>query len=92
MNDMNKVMFEIYRDPEFQGRYHVVYFTELDDQNRDKEIPCAMRGTNIFDGFLVGSNKDVAKSKIDKILKQLNEGINIPSESIQHILKDHLEV
>ena len=48
----DKVMFEIYRDAEFGRRYHVVYFTELDEHTKDKEINDAMRGEHVFDGYL----------------------------------------
>src|SRR3984893_4770315 len=42
--ESEKVMFEIYRELSFNRRYRVVYFTELDDHNRDGETTDSMRG------------------------------------------------
>ena len=36
--ESDKVMFEIYRETEYTGRYRVVYFTELQDHNKETEI------------------------------------------------------
>ena len=33
--DTKKVMFEIYREAEFSGRYKVVYFTELGEHDKE---------------------------------------------------------
>lgn len=49
--DTKKVMFEIYRDSDFNGKFKVVYFTELGEHDKEKEIEDAMRGEHIFDGF-----------------------------------------
>ena len=57
----DKVMFEIYREPEAAGRYRVVYFTELDEHNRELEINDAMRGEHVFDGYLRNHKKQEGK-------------------------------
>ena len=36
--ESDKVMFEIYKETEYTGRYRVVYFTELQDHNKETEI------------------------------------------------------
>jgi len=54
-------MFQIYREPSFNRRYRVVYFTELDDHNKESEINDAMRGEHIFDGYLRNYTKEEAK-------------------------------
>ena len=46
-------MFEIYRDIGYGGAYKVVYFTELGEHDKEKEIDDAMRGEHVFDGFLL---------------------------------------
>lgn len=42
--ESDKVMFEIYRETEYTGKYRVVYFTELQDHNKETEINHAMAG------------------------------------------------
>jgi hypothetical protein len=66
-------MFEIYREP-YQGRYRVVYFTELQDHNKETEINRAMAGDHFYDGFIRNYRKDQAKDAISRILDRLNEG------------------
>ena len=39
----DKIMFEIYKENIYSDRYRVVYFSELDDHNKDKEIDRAMK-------------------------------------------------
>ena len=48
----DKIMFEIYKENVYSGEYRVVYFSELDDHNKDKEIDRAMKGDHFFDGFI----------------------------------------
>ena len=69
-----KVMFQIYREPSFNRRYRVVYFTELDDHNRESEINDALRGEHIFDGYLRNYTKEDAKRVVAGILVRLNNG------------------
>ena len=57
--DTKKVMFEIYRDSDFGGRFKVVYFTELGEHDKETEIENAMRGQHIFDGFLLHRDESV---------------------------------
>lgn len=87
----SRVMFEIYRDPEFQGRHHVIFFTELNDHNRDKEIPKAIRGINIFDGFLTGDHREEANEKIKDILRALDNGESMTADQIREHLVKYIE-
>src|SRR5689334_7170547 len=48
----DKIMFEIYKDVARNGDYRVIYFTELDDHNREAEINRAANGEHIYDGFI----------------------------------------
>ena len=80
----DKVMFEIYR---FGGRYRVVYFTELDDHNRETEINDAMRGEHIFDGYLRNYTKQEAKRIVAMLLERLNAGEAVSQAEIATELK-----
>jgi hypothetical protein len=85
--ESDKVMFEIYRDPDSSGRHRVVYFTELDEHNKEKEINDAMRGDHIFDGYLRNFGKDEAKRAIARVLERLNAGEPLPAAEIERELK-----
>ena len=80
-------MFEIYRDSARGGSYRVVYFTELDEHNKEKEINDAMRGDHIFDGFLRTYNKEEAKRAVTQLLERLNRGETIGESEIATQLK-----
>jgi len=82
-----KVMFEIYRDPGSSGFYRVVYFTELDEHNKEKEINDAMRGDHIFDGFIRAFGKEEAKRAVAKMLERLNAGESLGRADIERELK-----
>jgi len=84
-------MFEIFREAEFNRRYHVIYFTELGNHDRDEEIPRAVMADHVFDGFLSGWRKDEAKFHIDGILARLNRGEEVSKEDIRSTLKPYLE-
>jgi len=88
--ESEKVMFEIYRDPEPHGRYHVVYFTELDEHNKEKEINDAMRGDHVFDGFFRNLSKEEAKRAVNAILERLNSGEKFVRAEVERELKSFL--
>jgi hypothetical protein len=85
--ESDKVMFEIYREPEFGRRYRVVYFTELDEHNKEKEINDAMRGEHIFDGYLRNYTKTEGKRILAGILERLNSGERLSAADIERDLK-----
>ena len=85
--ESQKIMFEIYRETPREGRYRVVYFTELDEHNKEKEINDAMRGEHIFDGFLRSHGKEEAKRIVGLILDRLNAGESLPPAEIERELK-----
>ena len=66
--ESDKVMFEIYRETEYTGPYRVVYFTELQDHNKESEINHALAGEHFFDGFIKNFGKDEAKEIISSLL------------------------
>ena len=88
--DTKKVMFEIYRETDFSGRYKVVYFTELGEHDKETEIADAMRGEHIFDGFLLHRERSQAKQVVEEILERLNRGESIGSLEIEQLLQPYL--
>ena len=90
MMESDKVMFEIYREATYTGQYRVVYFTELNDQNKEYEINRAMAGEHFYDGFIKNYRKDEAKEIIDGLIKRLNEGEKLTSTDIETALAKHL--
>ncbi|HUP03646.1 MAG TPA: hypothetical protein VMU19_06635 [Bryobacteraceae bacterium] len=83
-------MFEIYRETEYTGRYRVVYFTELQDHNKESEINRALAGEHFFDGFLKNQGKDDAKGIVESILSRLNDGERIDPTEVERALAKHL--
>ena len=76
-----QIMFEIYRDRTDEGEYRVVYFTELEEHNKDSEIGRAMAGEHFYDGFIPPDCRAQARSMISEILSRLNSGIPVtPSD------------
>lgn len=87
---VEKVMFEIYRDPAYGGRYRVVYFTELEDHNKEQEFNRALRGDHFFDGYLRGYGKHEGKQVIESFLERLNNGEKVPQAEVAQALKPYL--
>ena len=90
MTDTKKVMFEIYREASYSGRYKVVYFTELGEHDKETEIQEAMRGEHVFDGFLLHRERNQAKQIVDEILERLNRGEDIDPNTIEQNLQPYL--
>jgi hypothetical protein len=90
--ESDKVMFEIYRDAGYTGQYRVVYFTELQDHNKETEINHALSGEHFYDGFIREYKKEEAKTIIEGLVAKLNEGGRLTPKEIEHALGDHLAV
>ena len=88
--ESDKVMFEIYRETNYSGKYRVVYFTELQDHNKETEINHALTGEHFYDGFLKNYRKDEAKEIIAGILDRLNNGEKLGPQQIEAALGDHI--
>ena len=86
----DKLMFEIYRDDSYSDEFRVVFYTELDDHNRDVEINRAMAGENFFDGYILALKKDRAKQCLEGILERLNAGEDISPARVAEELADFL--
>jgi len=88
--EADKVMFEIYRETEYTGKYRVCYFTELQDHNKETEINHALAGEHFFDGFIRNFRKEEAKQIIDSILARLNSGERLEPTEAERALGEHL--
>ena len=83
-------MFEIYREGSYNRRYKVVYFTELNDHNKETEINRALAGDHFFDGFIVEAQKEEAKAIIDRAIERLNDGEALGPEEVASELSGYL--
>jgi thiaminase len=88
--ESDKVMFEIYRDPTYSGSYRVVYFTELNDHNRETEFNEALRGEHFYDGFIANYCKDEAKRIIGELLERLNRGDALSPKELSQALREFM--
>jgi hypothetical protein len=88
--ESEKTMFEIYRETAYSRQYRVVYFTELQDHNKESEINRAVAGEHFVDGFLKNYGKEEAKTVIDALLVRLNAGDNMSPDDFLHQLGDRL--
>lgn len=88
--EYQKVMFEIYREESYNRRFKVVYFSELNDHNKDVEITHALDGEHFFDGYLRESTKKEAKKVIAEVIDRLNDGEQIGPDQVERDLADYL--
>ena len=89
-NYKGKIMFEIYKEKAYTGEYRVVYFSELDDHNKDIEIDRAMKGDHFFDGFILTLKKERAMKQIEDIVYRLNEGETLDDQYLKKQLEEVL--
>lgn len=88
--ESEKTMFEIYRETAYSGNYRVVYFTELQDHNKEAEINHAMAGEHFFDGYLKNFGKEDAKRIIETLLARLNGGEKLTPGQVRQELAGYL--
>lgn len=81
-----KVMFEIYRESAYDRRYRVVFFTELDEHNKDEEIARAIAGEHLYDGFIREKALGEAKHAINELLEKLNRGEAMSQQALEEAL------
>ncbi len=86
----DKIMFEIYRDNTYSREYRVVYFSELNEHNKDTEIDKAMLGDHVFDGYILSLKKERAMKNIDNLVNRLNETEQVDPEFIKNELAEFL--
>ena len=82
----DKVMFEVFREGHYNKTYRVVYFTELNDHNREQEFNRALAGDHYFDGFLAGQTKEQGKEVIDAFLARMNNGEELRADELRREL------
>ena len=88
--EADKVMFEIYRETEYTNKFKVVYFTELQDHNKESEINRALAGEHFFDGFIKNNGKEEAKEIIVGLLTRLNNGEKVDVQEVERALGDYM--
>jgi hypothetical protein len=89
MMESDKVMFEVYRETSYNRKYQVVYFTELNEHNKEYEINRALSGEHFYDGFIRNFCKDAAKQIIEGLLKRMNSGERLTPEDFDDALKEY---
>lgn len=87
--ESEKVMFEIYREKTYTGKYRVVYYTELQDHERDWEISRAMAGESFYDGFLKNHHLDAGKEVIERFIERLNLGERVDPAEVGAALREY---
>ncbi len=87
--ESDKVMFEIYREVSYNRKFQVIYFTELNEHNKEYEISRALSGEHFYDGFIRNFRKDDAKRIIDDLLRRLNAGESISPEDFDRALTEY---
>ncbi len=68
----HKTMFEIYRETDYNRAFRYVFFTDLDEHNRGKEIARAAAGETVFSGFIADDRKPAARDAVEAIVDELN--------------------
>lgn len=86
----DKVMFEVYREGHYNKTFRVVYFTELNDHNREQEFNRALAGDHFLDGFLAGATKEQGKEVIAAFVARLNEGEALAPDTLRSALAGFL--
>jgi len=88
--EADKVMFEIYREAAYTGKYRVVYFTELNENNKEFEINRALSGEHFYDGFIKNYRKEEAKDIIEALLRRMNDGEKLTPTDVEQALGVHI--
>ncbi|TPV96679.1 MAG: hypothetical protein B7733_03465 [Myxococcales bacterium FL481] len=68
-----KTMFEIYREGEYNRQFRYIFYTELEEHGREKEISRAAAGQPVFSGFFADDRKEAARVEVEAIVDELNE-------------------
>jgi hypothetical protein len=80
-------MFEVYRDLAYDAdRFRVVYYTELDEHNKDAEIRRAQNGEHFIDGFLLAYKLPETKKAVAALVERLNRGDPVTPADFQQAI------
>ncbi|MBE2256715.1 MAG: hypothetical protein IAE65_10995 [Ignavibacteria bacterium] len=89
--ESDKTMFEIYRERDFNKKFRLIIYTELNEHNKHTEINRAMDGESIYDGFLKDLTKNDGKKILTEIVSEMNNSGKVFSkEEIENRLKEFL--
>ncbi len=88
--ESDKIMFEVYRRADYDRQYAVVYFTELNEHNKESEIGQAMAGEHVYDGFISAFRSQEAKRIIADFVEKLNRGEAAPPQDLEAELADYI--
>lgn len=88
--ESDKIMFEVYKEAAYTGRYRVVYFTELNEQNKEFEINRALAGEHFYDGFIKNYKSDEAKDVISRLLDRMNSGEVLTPEQFEQAIAGYI--
>ena len=83
-------MFEIFRVADAPRDFRVIYFTELEEQDRDGRIGQALAGEHVFDGFIARDDAVQAKAAIANLIERLNNGEKWDDQALATLLAAHL--
>jgi len=86
----DKIMFEVYRETDYNRLYRVVYYTELNEHNKEYEINRAMAGEHIIDGYILETEKESAKKRIQELISELNSGNRLSDVEMRIVLQPFL--
>lgn len=89
-----KTMFEIYRESDYNRAFHCIFYTELEEHAREKEIARAAAGHTVFSGFVGDDRKEQARPLIEGIVDELNDmdedEAGLPADEIRRRLAEYL--
>lgn len=69
----DKTMFEIYRESDYNRAFHSIFYTDLEEHAREREIAKAAAGQTVFSGFVADERKEAAREEIERIVDELND-------------------
>jgi hypothetical protein len=87
--ESDKIMFECYRETTYSRRYRVVYFTELDEHERDTEISAALAGEHFVSGFIRAADIVAARQVMRGLIERLNAGEPLSPEAFEEALQSY---
>ncbi|RPJ43293.1 MAG: hypothetical protein EHM19_08980 [Candidatus Latescibacterota bacterium] len=85
--ESSRIMYEIYQEEGYNRRFRVVFFTELNDHNKEMEINRALAGRHVHDGFIRERRKEEAKAVLADFIRRLNEGESPSVEELESALE-----
>lgn len=90
----DKTMFEIFRETDYNRAFHCIFYTDLEEHAREREIAKAAAGETVYAGFVADDLKEAAREEIDRIVEELNEmeedEASIPRAEIERRLAPYL--